>query len=252
MMGENIKLRRAFVISASSQGVVSTYLHTSPQPGLGRIAGVVSLEVEDGNSQSEALQRVGSELAMHVVAAKPLFLTREHVTSDALENEREILKSQAESSGKSQMAIEKMVEGRLRKYYEDVVLMEQKFIMNDLNVKTVLDNLSQEVGSLVKIGSFFKMEVGEGIQRVRKGGMVVSLSLQDFILRARIFKLYRKALRTARRAPPHARGELRRTIRQEMENNKNCNDKQRIRFLMSEGLERLKGLNELLDMQGHP
>uniref|UniRef100_A0A803P661 Elongation factor Ts, mitochondrial n=1 Tax=Cannabis sativa TaxID=3483 RepID=A0A803P661_CANSA len=226
MMGENIKLRRAFVISASSQGVVSTYLHTSPQPGLGRIAGVVSLEVEDGNSQSEALQRVGSELAMHVVAAKPLFLTREHVTSDALENEREILKSQAESSGKSQMAIEKMVEGRLRKYYEDVVLMEQKFIMNDLNVKTVLDNLSQEVGSLVKIGSFFKMEVGEGIQR--------------------------KALRTARRAPPHARGELRRTIRQEMENNKNCNDKQRIRFLMSEGLERLKGLNELLDMQGHP
>ncbi|KAF4380896.1 hypothetical protein G4B88_028269 [Cannabis sativa] len=160
--------------------------------------------------------------------------------------------SSAESSGKSQMAIEKMVEGRLRKYYEDVVLMEQKFIMNDLNVKTVLDNLSQEVGSLVKIGSFFKMEVGEGIQRVRKGGMVVSLSLQDFILRARIFKLYRKALRTARRAPPHARGELRRTIRQEMENNKNCNDKQRIRFLMSEGLERLKGLNELLDMQGHP
>ncbi|PON50266.1 Translation elongation factor [Trema orientale] len=165
-MGENVKLRRGFVLSASTQGVVSTYLHTSPQPGLGRIAGVLSLEVEDGNLQSEALRRVGSELAMHVVAAKPLFLTKELVTSEALENEREILKSQAESSGKSQMAIEKMVEGRLRKYYEDVVLMEQKFVMNDsITVKTLLDNLSKEVGSPVKIGNFFRMEVGEGIER---------------------------------------------------------------------------------------
>ncbi|EXC20561.1 Elongation factor Ts [Morus notabilis] len=166
IMGENVKLRRGFVISASPNGVLSTYLHTSPQPGLGRIAGVLSLEVEDGNLQSEALQQTGSQLAMHVVAAKPQFLTKELVSSDALENERDILKSQAESSGKPQVAIEKMVEGRLRKYYEDVVLMEQKFIVNDtINVKTLLDNLSKEVGSPVKIGSFFRMEVGEGIQR---------------------------------------------------------------------------------------
>ncbi|KAL5573831.1 hypothetical protein UlMin_023428, partial [Ulmus minor] len=166
MMGENVKLRRCFVMSTSSNGVVSTYLHTSPQPGLGRIAGVLSLEVEEGNSQLEALQRVGSELAMHVVATKPLFLTKELVSSEALESEREILKSQAEISGKPQMAIEKMVEGRLRKYYEDVVLLEQKFVMNDaVNVKTILSNLAKEVGSPVKIGSFFRMEVGEGIER---------------------------------------------------------------------------------------
>lgn len=167
IMGENVKLRRGFVISAPSNGVVSTYLHTSPLPGLGRIAGVLSLEVEDGNRQSEALQQVGSQLAMHIVAAKPLFLTKELVSSDALANEREILKSQAASSGKPQVAIEKMVEGRLRKYYEDVVLLEQKFIVNDsINVKTLLDNLSKEVGSPVKIGNFFRMEVGEGIQRL--------------------------------------------------------------------------------------
>ncbi|KAJ4717361.1 Elongation factor Ts, mitochondrial [Melia azedarach] len=171
MMGENVKLRRGFVMTTSSPGVVSTYLHTSPQPGLGRIAGLLSLEVEEKNSILDPLQRVGSELAMHVVAAKPLFLTKELVSSAALENEREILKSQAESTGKSQMAVEKMVEGRLRKYYEEVVLMEQKFIMNDsLNVKTLLNNLSKEVGSPVKIGSFFRMEVGEGIQRAEASG----------------------------------------------------------------------------------
>lgn len=167
MMGENVKLRRGFAMSTSSHGIMSTYLHTSPQPGLGRIAGILSLEVEDQNASFDALQRVGSELAMHVVAAKPLFLTKELVSADAIVNEREILKSQAEASGKPQMAIEKMVEGRLRKYFEDVVLMEQKFIVNDsVNVKTLLSNLSKEVGSPVKIGSFLRMEVGEGLQRL--------------------------------------------------------------------------------------
>ncbi|KAG2383891.1 elongation factor Ts, mitochondrial [Vigna umbellata] len=166
MMGENVRLRRGYVLPASSNGFISTYLHTSPQHGLGRIAGILSLEVDDGKTQVEALQRVGSELAMHVVAAKPSFLTKELVPSDALQNEREILKSQAESSGKSQMAIEKMVEGRLRKYFEDVVFMDQKFIMNDtMNVQAVLDNLSKEVGSSVRVVNFLRMEVGEGIER---------------------------------------------------------------------------------------
>ncbi|KAL7207393.1 hypothetical protein ACSBR1_029366 [Camellia fascicularis] len=85
----------------------------------------------------------------------------------------------------------------------------------------------------------------------RKSVMALSLDLQDFILRARVLKLYRLALRTARRAPGHTRAELARTIRQEMENNRNCRDKQRIRFLISEGLGKLKGLDEMLDMQGH-
>lgn len=165
MMGENIKLRRGVVMSTSSHGVVSAYLHRCPQPGLGRIAGILSLEVENEISQLDALQKVGSELAMHIVAAKPLFLTKEGVTSDVLNNEREILKSQAISTGKSLMAIEKMVDGRLRKYFEEVVFMEQKYFLNDsLSIKTILDNVSKEVGSPVKIGNFFRMEVGEGIQ----------------------------------------------------------------------------------------
>ncbi|XP_010918147.1 uncharacterized protein [Elaeis guineensis] len=77
------------------------------------------------------------------------------------------------------------------------------------------------------------------------------LDLQAFIVRARVLKLYRQALRTARRAPIHSRDELRQTIRQEIEKNRHCEDRQKIRFLVSEGLQRLKGLDEMLDMMGH-
>ncbi|CAI0435483.1 unnamed protein product [Linum tenue] len=80
--------------------------------------------------------------------------------------------------------------------------------------------------------------------------MARALDLQDFIVRAKVLKLYRQALRVVRRAPDGARDELKQTIRQEMENNRNCNDRQTIRFLMSDGLERLKRLDETLDMQG--
>ncbi|XP_013617836.1 PREDICTED: uncharacterized protein LOC106324410 [Brassica oleracea var. oleracea] len=81
--------------------------------------------------------------------------------------------------------------------------------------------------------------------------MVNSLDMQSFILRARVLKLYRKALKIAHRAPPQARGELKPSIRQEMEKNSECKDKQKIRYLISEGLERIKQLDEKLDMQGH-
>ncbi|KAI4374894.1 hypothetical protein MLD38_012833 [Melastoma candidum] len=80
---------------------------------------------------------------------------------------------------------------------------------------------------------------------------VMSLGLGDFLVRARVLKLYRQSIRVARRAPPPSRAELILVIRQEFDNNRSCNDKQRIRFLLSEGRERLKGLDEMLDMQGH-
>ncbi|KAF3796849.1 Elongation factor Ts [Nymphaea thermarum] len=151
MVGENVKFGRGLSLSVSSHGVVSSYLHTSPKPGLGRIAGLLTLEVENDAVQPDALHRVGSTLAMHIVAAKPLFLS----------------KDMAKSTGKSEIAVEKMVEGRLKKYLEDVVLLEQKFVMNDsVNVKSLLDDLSKEVGARVTIGKFLRMEVGEATQRV--------------------------------------------------------------------------------------
>ncbi|KAL1553842.1 elongation factor Ts, mitochondrial-like [Salvia divinorum] len=177
MTGENVKLGGGFAISAPSYGVLSTYLHTSPMPGIGRIAGLLSLEVEDKDAPLDAVQRVGSQIAMHLVAAKPLFLSKEDVTSDALGNERDILRSQAEKTGKSQMAIDKMVEGRLRKYFEEVVLLEQKFIVDDsVNITKVLANLSQEVGSTVKIKNFLRVEVGEGAKRLEAASGTEPLS----------------------------------------------------------------------------
>ncbi|XP_066309035.1 elongation factor Ts, mitochondrial-like [Miscanthus floridulus] len=166
MVGENVKLRRGFMLSTTLHGVVSSYMHTCPQPGMGRIAGLVTLEAEDSSTLLDAVKSVGSSIAMQIVATKPLFLSKELVSASALENEREILRTQAESSGKSQMAMDKMVEGRLRKYFEEVVLMEQKYVLNDnTNVKTVLNDLSKEVGSKVTIGNFIRMEVGEGMER---------------------------------------------------------------------------------------
>ncbi|KAM2216532.1 hypothetical protein ACFX1S_016272 [Malus domestica] len=93
-----------------------------------------------------------------------------------------------------------------------------------------------------------KVFLGEG---VGVGVMAKALDLQDFLLRGRVLKLYRQALRITRRAPVDSRGELRSMIRQELENNRHCSDRQRTRFLLSEGLERLKRLDEMLDMQGH-
>ncbi|VVA99665.1 unnamed protein product [Arabis nemorensis] len=175
IMGENVKFRRGFLLSKSPTSVLSAYLHSTPQPGLCRIAGIVSLEVENGTTQIEALQRVGSDLAMHVVALNPLFLSKDLVSSEAIANEREILKSQAESTAKSQMVVEKMVEGRLRKYFEEVALMEQKFIVDDaISIKTLVDNLSKEVGSPVKVTSFLRVEVGEGVERLEASDEPVS------------------------------------------------------------------------------
>ncbi|ONK68215.1 uncharacterized protein A4U43_C05F8890 [Asparagus officinalis] len=93
MVGENVKFRRGFTLSTSSHGAVCSYLHTCPQPGLGRIAGLVTLEADDSNVSLDALQRVGSSIAMHIVAAKPLFLSKDLVPSEAIESEREILKT---------------------------------------------------------------------------------------------------------------------------------------------------------------
>ncbi|TYK31461.1 LYR motif-containing protein 2 [Cucumis melo var. makuwa] len=81
--------------------------------------------------------------------------------------------------------------------------------------------------------------------------MVFSHDLREFILRARVLKLYRQGLRIARKAPVDGRDELRHMMREEMEKNRKCNDRQKIRFLLSEGIERLKQLDEMLDMQGH-
>lgn len=165
--GENVKLRRAFRMSCPG-GRVLAYLHTSPQPGLARIAGLVALA--GGNSgDGEMLRGLGEHLAMQAVAARPLFLDRAAVAPDALQRERDILTTQAAASGKPAKVLEKMVEGRLRKFYEDVVLLDQRFILDDTKtVQAVVEEASKRAGTAISVLSFLRLEVGEGIEREGK------------------------------------------------------------------------------------
>ncbi|MBV9786480.1 MAG: elongation factor Ts, partial [Acidisphaera sp.] len=123
-IGENITLRRARVLSVE-QGVVATYIHQALRPGLGKIGVLVAVE---SGSELEGLETLGRQVGMHVAAARPEALDIAAVDPAALERERAILIEQARASGKPEAIIEKMVDGRIRKYYEEVVLLEQVWV----------------------------------------------------------------------------------------------------------------------------
>lgn len=162
---ENVQFRRAFRLETQG-GVLVSYLHTSPAPGLGRIGAVLALEAEDGSTlEGEAAEKVaslGKKIAMHIAAVRPLFLDRSSVSKDVLEVEKKLLTEQAAASGKPPAIIEKMVMGRLSKYYEEFCLMEQKFVMDDsLKVAAVVKQAGIELGKSLKVAGYVRAEVGE-------------------------------------------------------------------------------------------
>ncbi|MBY0355516.1 MAG: translation elongation factor Ts, partial [Rickettsiales bacterium] len=120
-IGENMNFRRSAFVSVS-QGHIASYIHSAVQPGMGKIGVLVALETEASGAKIEEL---GKQIAMHIAAAKPEALHREQVDISKLDRERAVLKEQAIASGKAPDIAEKMVEGRIRKYYEEVVLLEQ-------------------------------------------------------------------------------------------------------------------------------
>jgi len=161
-IGENMSLRRAAKLSVS-QGVVATYIHNALAPDLGRIGVLVALE---SAGDSEALAALGRKIAMHVAAAKPDALTIAEVDPAALERERSILVDQAKGSGKPEAIIAKMVEGRLRKYYEEVVLLEQTYVIDgETKVGKVVEAAAKEVGAPVALTGFVRFALGEGIEK---------------------------------------------------------------------------------------
>src|SRR5579859_510348 len=161
-IGESMSLRRAAKLSVS-QGVVATYIHNALAPDLGRIGVLVALE---SAGDSEALAALGRKIAMHVAAAKPDALTIAEVDPAALERERSILVDQAKGSGKPEAIIAKMVEGRLRKYYEEVVLLEQTYVIDgETKVGKVVEAAAKEVGAPVALTGFVRFALGEGIEK---------------------------------------------------------------------------------------
>jgi elongation factor Ts len=164
-VGENMNLRRAAGL-AVGQGLVAGYMHNATQPGLGKIGVLVGLE---SAADPAKLAELGKQVAMHVAAANPQFLSVDAVDPAALERERNVLREQAKASGKPDNIIEKMLEGRVRKYYEDVVLVEQLFVIDgESRVKQVVEKAAKAAGQPIAITGFIRFALGEGVQREEK------------------------------------------------------------------------------------
>ena len=164
-IGENMTLRRMVSLSVG-RGAVVGYIHNAQAPGLGKIGVLVALE---STGDSVKLAALGKQLAMHVAAANPQALTIADVDPSALERERAVLAEQSRASGKPEEIIAKMVEGRLRKFYEEVVLLEQTYVIDgESKVKAALAAAAKEIGAVVEIKAFHRMALGEGIQREQK------------------------------------------------------------------------------------
>ena len=164
-IGENMNLRRYATLKVRD-GVVAGYVHGAAAPGLGKIGVLVGLE---SSGDKEKLAALGKQIAMHVTSANPRWVARDDVDGSAVERERAILADQARASGRPDHVIEKMVEGRMRKYFEEVVLAEQAFIMDtDKSVGKVLDEATGDIGAPVACTGFVRFALGEGVEREEK------------------------------------------------------------------------------------
>ncbi len=161
-IGENMNLRRAKVISVNN-GVVCSYVHNAVRNGLGKIGVLVALE---STADKAKLEELGKHIAMHIAATAPIALNIAGVAPEAVEHEKSIFAEQAKASGKPANIIEKMVEGRIRKFYEEVVLEEQAFIMDpDKKIKDIVADAAKECGTDIKLTDFVFFKLGDGLQK---------------------------------------------------------------------------------------
>lgn len=161
-IGENMNLRRSAKLDVEN-GVVATYVHGAVVPNMGKIGVLVALE---STGDQEKLAALGKQIAMHVAATRPESVTTDSIDPELVERERTVLIEQAKESGKPQEIAEKMVEGRMRKWFEEVVLMEQAFIMDtDKRVKEVVADLAKDLGTDVTVTNVIRLELGEGVEK---------------------------------------------------------------------------------------
>ncbi|MHB1206689.1 MAG: translation elongation factor Ts [Rhodospirillaceae bacterium] len=164
-IGENMAIRRAAAL-AVDKGVVASYVHTAIRPGLGKIGVLVALE---STGDAGKLAELGKQIAMHVAAANPQFLSIADVDPAVLQREQAIYREKAATSGKPADIIEKMVLGSTRKFYEEVVLTEQAYIMDDKQkVSQAVEKAAKDIGAPVVLAGFVRFGLGEGIQKEEK------------------------------------------------------------------------------------
>ncbi len=163
-IGENMQLRRTALISVTD-GVVASYVHNQVADGMGKIGVLVALE---STADKAKLAALGKQIAMHVAAhdPTPAAVRTEEIDPAIVEKERQIFSAQALESGKPAAVVEKMVEGRIRKFYEEVTLLKQNFVMNpELTVEALVAQASKDLGAPVTIKAFVRMVIGEGIEK---------------------------------------------------------------------------------------
>ncbi|KQZ15843.1 elongation factor Ts [Mesorhizobium sp. Root554] len=161
-IGENLSFRRSDKLTVS-QGAVATYIHNSVADNLGKLGVLVAIETTGDAHKAGAFAR---QVAMHIAAINPLALSESEIDPAAVEREKAIFSDQARASGKPENIIEKMVEGRLRKFYEEVVLLKQAFVLNpDLTVEKALKEAEKEIGAPAKITAYVRFALGEGIEK---------------------------------------------------------------------------------------
>jgi len=161
-IGENMSLRRMAKVSVGS-GMVVSYMHNSTAPGLGRIGVLVALESTAG---ADVLEGLGKQIAMHIAATSPASLSVDDLDPEAVQRERDVLIEQAKASGKPQEIAEKMVEGRMKKYYQEVVLLEQTSVIDgETRIADVVANAGKDAGAEIALTGFVRFNLGEGIEK---------------------------------------------------------------------------------------
>ena len=161
-IGENMSLRRMAKLSVS-EGVVVSYVHNATAEGLGRIGVLVALE---SAASADMLAGLGKQLAMHVAAAAPASLSADDLDPEMVARERQILVDQAIQSGKPADIAEKMVEGRMKKFMKEVVMLEQTFVVDgETEVKKVIENAAKDAGAEITMTGFARFNLGEGIEK---------------------------------------------------------------------------------------
>ena len=161
-IGENMSLRRMEKVSVGS-GAIVPYIHNATADGLGRIGVLVGLS---SSADSAVLSGLGKQIAMHIAATTPASISVDDLDPEMVARERDVLIEQAKASGKPQEIAEKMVEGRLRKYYEEVVLLEQTFVIDgETKVGNVIEAAAKDAGADIKLTHFAHFILGDGIEK---------------------------------------------------------------------------------------
>lgn len=161
-IGENMNLRRSAMVGVSD-GVVGSYVHNSVKPGMGKLGILVGLQ---SSGDKAVLAGLGKQLAMHIANTNPLSVSPGDIDPEVVARERAIFAEQARESGKPAEIVDKMVEGRVRKFYEEVTLLAQTFVIDgESKVGDVVKKAELEAGAPIKVTSFVRYALGEGIAR---------------------------------------------------------------------------------------